>query len=265
MLPGTEEKEVGLIMKEILQKHYEHKYSHENKRAEIESIRRVRVPTPRFEAAVKFFPKYFRGGDILELGAGNGNVAKSLLEVDTRISSYTVGDISLPRLEGMAKNLKDDRLSILELDAENIPEDQYGKYDAVIMIALIEHLIDPLRAMQAIRRLLKPGGFVYIDTPNIAKYTRRTKLLLGRFPSTASKNEGLTTYSNEPVDLHDEGHLHYYTYRSLSQMLIQRCNFLRVKKLGYSSGRTILGKTIHHLLVSIWPEMFSELVILAYA
>ncbi|HDY65708.1 MAG TPA: class I SAM-dependent methyltransferase [Phycisphaerae bacterium] len=251
-------------MKKILQKHYEHKYSHENKQVVIESIRKTHIPTSRFEAAVKFFPRYFQGGNILELGAGNGNVSKKLLEIDTRISSYTVGDISLPRLEGMAKNLKDDRISILELDAENIPEDKYGQYDAIIMIALIEHLVDPLRAMQAIRRLLKPGGFVYIDTPNIAKYTRRIKLLLGRFPSTASKNEGLTTYSNEPVYLHDEGHLHYYTYRSLSRMLIERCNFSRVVKLGYHVGRPVLGKIIHHLLAWIWPEMFSELVILAY-
>jgi hypothetical protein len=49
--------------------------------------------------------------------------------------------------------LKDSRVSVLEMDAEDIPESEYGKFDAVIMIALIEHL-----------QLLKPNGFVYIDT-----------------------------------------------------------------------------------------------------
>jgi len=116
------------------------------------------------------------------------------------------------------------------------------------MVALIEHLIDPLRAMQRIRQLLKPGGFAYIDTPNIARYTLRLKLLMGRFPSTASMNEGLTTYSGKPTDLYDEGHLHYFTYRSLSLMLTERCGFSRVVKLAYPGGRRPLGKQTHNFL-----------------
>jgi SAM-dependent methyltransferase len=151
------------------------------------------------------------------------------------------------------------------MDVEDIPECMQGNYDAVIMVALIEHLIDPLRAMQRIRQFLKPGGFVYIDTPNIAKYTQRVKLLLGKFPSTASMNEGLTTYEGAQCDLYDEGHLHYFTYRSLSLMLTERCGFSEVVKLGYPAGRKPLGKYIHNVLATIWPELFSELAIIAYA
>jgi hypothetical protein len=132
------------------------------------------------------------------------------------------------------------------------------------MIALIEHLIDPLGTMSKIKKLLKPDGFVYIDTPNIAKYTRRIKLLLGKFPSTASKNEGLTTYSNEPVDLFDEGHLHYFTYRSLSLMLTERCGYSHVVKLGYPDGRVLIEDNINIFIATKWPEMFSELVVLVY-
>src|SRR5918999_5784118 len=250
---------------ETLKTHYERKYSREGFTSSIESIRKVHSPTSRFEAVVKFFPKYFKGGAILELGAGNGNVAKTLLSSEMMVTSYTLSDISLPRIEGLRNNLKDSRVSVLDMDAEDIPESEYGKYDAVIMIALIEHLIDPLGSMQRIRQLLKPNGFVYIDTPNIATYTRRAKLILGKFPSTASKNEGLTTYSGEPVDLYDEGHLHYFTYRSLSLMLTQRCGFSRVVKLAYPGGKALLGIHMHNFLATIWPEMFSELVVLAYA
>jgi len=247
-----------------LKDHYDRKYSHERTHAQIQTIDATGIPSSRFQAAVKYFPQYFRGGDVLEIGAGNGNVAKTLLASDLEIRTYTLGDISTARVDGVRRNLNDRRVKVLALDAENIPETQYGKYDAVIMIALIEHLVDPLRAMQKVNQLLKPGGFVYLETPNIAKYTQRLKLLLGKFPSTASTNEGLTTYSGQPVDLHDEGHLHYFTYRSLSLMLLERCGSSKVVKLSYPGGLTIFGKPIHNHLARLWPEMFSELVIIAY-
>ena len=253
------------MSKDTLREHYQRKYAHESAAPPIACIRTASIPTTRHEAVVAFFPKYFRGGDVLEIGAGNGNVAKTLLSSDVRISSYTLGDISLPRLDGLMTNLDDPRVSVLEIDAENMPESEYGKYDAVIMVAIIEHLIDPLRAMQTIRKLLKPGGFVYIDTPNMAKYPQRMRLLLGRFPSTAAKNEGLTTFSGEPTDLYDEGHLHYFTFRSLSLMLTERCQFSKVTKLTFPGGRAPLGKHVHNCLAKMWPGLFSELAVIAYA
>ena len=254
--------------KDRLQEHYDKKYLHEASNsdiADISDIADVAFPTNRNEAVVKFLPKMFSGGDIIEIGAGSGAVAKKLLNSEMAINSYTISDMSFSRMEGLQKSLDDERLTPLRLDVEDIPEDLYGKFDAVIMIALIEHLIDPLGAMQEVRKLLKPGGIIYIDTPNIAKYTKRIKLLIGSFPSTASANEGLTTFSGEPVDLHDEGHLHYFTYRSLSLMLTERCNFTRIEKVGYPGGRTVFGTTVHGGLAWFWPEMFSELALVAYA
>jgi SAM-dependent methyltransferase len=165
----------------------------------------------------------------------------------------------------MKNNLHDKRFSAVELNVDNIPAEMYEKkYDAILMIALIEHLIDPLRAMQNIHKLLKPGGFVYIDTPNIAKYSNRLKLLRGKFPSTASTNEGLTTYEGKPVDLYDEGHLHYFTYRSLSKMLIDYCGYSSVKKLGYHISSGLFGKQVHYKLSKMNPELFSELLLVTY-
>ncbi len=248
-----------------LKEHYERKYSFESTGLLNNPIVDITIPGNRFEAVIKYFPQHFHGGEIIEFGAGNGIVAKTLLESNKQISSYSIGDISLPRIEGIKKNLHDKRLQIKELDVENIPEDLYGKFDAVIMMALIEHLIDPLRAMQNIRKLLKPTGFVYVDTPNIAKYTRRIKLLFGRFPSTASVNEGLTMYSGQLVDLFDEGHLHYFTYRSLSMMLLTRCGFSKIQKVSYPISTSNMGRRFWGFLARLYPELFSELAIFAFA
>lgn len=248
-----------------LQKHYEEKYSQDNNGGKILSaIKPATYPSNRIEAAVTFFPRYFSGGSILELGAGNGGLAKSLLDLDIGIDKYILGDISLPRVMGVAKNLQDDRIEARHVDAEAIGDDEAVQYDAIIMVALIEHLIDPMSAMAGLRKLLKPGGFVYIDTPNIAKYTRRLKLLMGKFPSTASMDEGLMTYDGKPADLYDEGHLHYFTFRSLSKMLIDRCGFSRVQKLGYPAGKFFLGEMFEYRMAKLWPELFSELAVVAY-
>jgi SAM-dependent methyltransferase len=246
-----------------LRDHYERKYASEREATDVELVPVVTAPSTRFEAVVSFFPRCFSSGDVLELGAGNGNVAKSLLAHDRRIVTYTLGDISSARLGGLRRNLPDPRVRVLELDADALPE-RGPSYDAVLMVALIEHLVDPMATMRRVRALLKPGGFVYLDTPNIAKYTRRMKLLAGRFPATASRDEGLTTYTGAPADLYDEGHLHYFTYRSLSRMLLERCGFARTLRLGYHCGRVRFGNRILGRLANAWPELFSEIALVAY-
>ena len=104
------------------------------------------------------------------------------------------------------------------------------------MVALIEHLIDPLNTMKKISSLLTKDGFCFIMTPNIAKYTQRLKLLSGRFPSTESIEEGLITYGGQPVTLHEEGHLHYFTFKSLSRMLTERCGFDKISIIPLPDG-----------------------------
>jgi SAM-dependent methyltransferase len=248
--------------------HYDTKYTPETPHTAERVLTYESFPCDRYEACLKFFSSHFTGGDVLELGAGSSLIPRSFVAHGVRFTSYTLSELSTTLLDGLHQTFKDPRIRVLKLDAESIPSNEYGKYDAVVMIALIEHLIDPLGAMQQIKRLLKPGGFVYIDTPNIAKFTRRAKLFTGRFPSTASKNEGLTTYEGTPVDLYDEGHFHYFTYRSLSLMLTQRCGFSKVEKFGYflgPGGRRLFGHRFGDTLARYWPELFSEIVIVAYA
>lgn len=224
------------------------------------------IPTPadRFEACLYYFPKYFKCGKILEVAADNGVIAKNLINHGIDCEQYMVTEASQARLDGLRRELKDKRFVFEEFDLECPSLDRRGLYDAVIMVALIEHLVDPLGAMKKARSYLRPGGFIYLDTPNIAKYTRRLKLLLGKFPSTASQDEGLQTYFGKPVVLYDEGHLHYFTFRSLSRMLVEYCGFSKVIKLGYHCGNSFFGKNLMHWLACCWPEMFSELAIVAY-
>ncbi len=250
-------------MHENLAAHYDAKYAREPEadRAS-QRVTPGRVPRNRFEACVRSFPRVFRGADVLELGAGSGNVALSLLAAGLPCRSYTASETSEARLEGLRRRLDDPRASVARIDAERVPEELFGRFDAVIMIALVEHLVDPLGALLRIRRLLRPGGFVYLDTPNVAKWTRRLKLLAGRFPSTSSHDEGLVGYDGLPVALHDDGHLHYFTYRSLSRLLLERCGFASLERLPYAVGGR-LPAPLAHGLAKLWPELFAEVCLVA--
>ena len=61
-----------------------------------------------------------------------------------------------------------------ELTAAGYPD---GFFDVVLLQDVIEHLSDPLAYLREIGRILRPGGAVYLETPNFDGVTR---YLLGR-------------------------------------------------------------------------------------
>jgi len=191
-------------------------------------------------------------------------IARSLAAADVPFEDYTATEYSEARLDGLRRSLTDPRVRVAKLDLEAPPGEHAGRYDAVILLALVEHLVDPIAGLRHVREMLRPGGFAFIDTPNIAKYTRRLKLLFGRFPATASQDEGLATYAGGPVDLHDEGHLHYFTYRSLSRLLVERCGFSRITPAPYVTPPHLLGRRIDGALARWRPQLFAELCLVAH-
>src|SRR5439155_22069842 len=51
------------------------------------------------------------------------------------------------------------------LESQSLPE---AHYDAVSLNHVIEHLHDPVRTLKICHRILKPGGRIFIATPNFA-------------------------------------------------------------------------------------------------
>jgi ubiquinone/menaquinone biosynthesis C-methylase UbiE len=98
------------------------------------------------------------------------------------------------------------RAQRVDLNAEPLPfEDNY--FDAVTFLAVLEHLFDPFAAIREVRRVICPGGELVIDVPNVASFTNRCRILLGRVPVT-SQGEGW-----------DGGHLHYFTKSCFDKFL----------------------------------------------
>lgn len=245
---------------------YEAKYAHEADQDETVVVDLVDAPMGRFEGGVAALAPLVAGKDVLELAAGSGTIAESLLRAGVAFSSWTLTEISTSRVEGMRRRLESDpRFEFAVVDAAQ-PTAALGdqRFDVIVSVALIEHLIEPISAMEDTRRLLRPGGAVYIDTPNIAKWTRRAKLAAGYFPATSTNREGLQAYDGGVPELHDGGHLHYFTFRSLERMLIERCGYSRVEPVPYAADARPTRRTSYRL-AKAWPTMFADVSVLAYA
>lgn len=107
-----------------------------------------------------------------------------------------------------------------DLNRESFPyADRW--FDAVACLDVIEHVVDPRRLLQEIHRVLRPGGYLILTTPNLRYVHFLSRLLFkGRFPRTSNDPEG-----------YDGGHLHYFTFGD-ARALLTEANFGAIEEYG---------------------------------
>lgn len=191
-------------------------------------------PKNRIEAILYFKPT---GHRVLDIGCGDGNL---LFQLRRQFDELWGLEFSAERLRQARAYLKDLNFNGLGGSAEKIPEIPSESIDCIVTADVIEHIPDVYAATSEMYRILKPGGILLINTPNIAFIKKRMLLTCGRFPSTSQPNEGL---GNDI--LFDGGHLHYFTYRSLTGLL-KKYGFVIARQIGFGKfGR------IHNALPSL--------------
>lgn len=114
----------------------------------------------------RFLPKPSKGQRLLDIGCGNGR----FLVLAREAGWHVTGIEPDPKA---AKAARSHGVHVLQ-GTVDLLEGQEAVYDAVTLSHVIEHVHDPKKFMESVARLLKPGGFVYIDTPNILSHGART-------------------------------------------------------------------------------------------
>ena len=99
-------------------RHYDAKYADDATSAPEALVLPTPTPLDRFEACVSDLPGRLTGGHVLEIGAGNGRLTRSLLAAGLRCDSYTATELSDVRLGALRRCVGDPRVRVAHLDIE---------------------------------------------------------------------------------------------------------------------------------------------------
>jgi cyclopropane-fatty-acyl-phospholipid synthase len=101
-----------------------------------------------------------KGTRVLEIGPGWGAFAGHALQAGARFTGITNSEVSQTYLRGKLANFGDNFAIELTDFYEYQPKE---KFDAIVIMGVIEHLPDYERVLKKFSSLLKPGGKVFLD------------------------------------------------------------------------------------------------------
>lgn len=165
----------------------------------------------RFHKMVlKRLAKHAPGKKLLDIGCAAGFFLQDARDAGWEVTGI---DIAKPALDFAKKELD------LDVSYGRLVDKQYpdNSFDAITMFDLIEHLYTPLNELKEIHRILKPGGVVFIFTPNVSSI--KQKILRGKW------------YAFKPRE-----HNYYFSIKTLSMMLDKK----QLKTIHASTGATRL-------------------------
>lgn len=110
----------------------------------------------------RYLPKPAPGQRLLDIGCGNGSFLASAREAGWQVSGVEP--------DSKAADAARQRGVDVTVGTVNLLAGESDCFDAITLSHVIEHVHEPTQLLQAVQRLLKPGGLVYIDTPNIQSH-----------------------------------------------------------------------------------------------
>lgn len=144
-------------------------------------------------------------GRVLDVGCGDGSASGGWLA--GRCENYVGVDVSPAAVQ--AARARDLDARVID-DAGALPfEDE--SFDGALCTEVLEHLFDPLGALEEIRRVLRPGAKAVMTVPNVAHWRYRVDLaLFGRFNPRADPLSAAEPWRDP--------HLRFFTQATLARM-----------------------------------------------
>jgi 2-polyprenyl-3-methyl-5-hydroxy-6-metoxy-1,4-benzoquinol methylase len=123
------------------------------------------ITESRFKALLSSFEPYRKSGRVLDVGCGAGHFLKIAMEQGWAAYGTEVADGAFEQLSRLGINYFRG-----ELRSASFP----GQFfDVIYCSEVIEHLLDPAALLAESFNILRPGGILYLTTPNYDSLSRR--------------------------------------------------------------------------------------------
>lgn len=139
---------------------------------------------------------------VLDLGAADGSVAATLVDMGCRVWGIEVDPVAANKARESCVDVVVEDLNGLDLAGK------FGdqKFDVVLMLDILEHLMDPVSVLGQVAGVLDDGGWGVMSLPNVAHLSVRLQLMAGRF-----------TYRD--TGLLDRTHLRFFDRQGVAELL----------------------------------------------
>jgi 2-polyprenyl-3-methyl-5-hydroxy-6-metoxy-1,4-benzoquinol methylase len=136
--------------------------------------------------------------EVLEVGCGRGVTGKLLQDrLGCRVTGVELNPV-------VAVEATRHLHRVLQGDVQHLEID--GRYDVVVALEVVEHLVESEAFLARIQRLLAPGGRAILSIPNVGHYSVVEDLIAGRWDYV-------------PIGLLCYTHYRFFTHRTLTDWL----------------------------------------------
>jgi len=139
---------------------------------------------------LQLITKYYTPGKrLLDVGCGAGFFLKAAEEIGWEVEGVEISPVASNYAQNIVKvKVLDGKLEDLRLPAE--------RFDLVVLIEAIEHLMSPLETLKEINRILKKDGILIISTPDHKSLSR---FFLGKNWAVLSPEEHFSVFTQKTL------------------------------------------------------------------
>lgn len=191
---------------------------------------------------------------VLEVGCATGYFTKELLKKNCRVIAIEKDKLNA----NIAK--KNTNAKIIVADVNDLGQvlSNKQKFDVILLADVLEHLTSPIGTLVNLKKYLNNKGKILISVPNIANFSVRLQLFIGKF-------------NYQDYGILDKTHLHLYTKKTIEDLLNQvglkiinfdvvsglEVSIIYRKTIGRLIFRIKLLRTLEYIITKMFPGLFA--------